>query len=237
MDQNSDQIVEHIERQRDELGRDLDELQTRVKRTTDWRSHYETHPFYFLGAAFGGGLLLSSMTGRSTHQYRYSEPSSSYPSYQGDDTDSSYKRSYSTGGSSSFGSSASSHSESPRTQYQKQRAMETLDVVKGALIAFAAGKAKEMLTEMLPGFDKHMEEAQGRSGDGKGFSNKMDSSSMGSPSATHGAGTPSGASTFGGPSSQGAPQAGGTYSEPSNASKQSPSSPWSGSGSGTRENV
>jgi hypothetical protein len=234
MDQNSDQIVEHIERQRDELGRDLDELQTRVKRTTDWRSHYETHPFYFLGAAFGGGLLLSSMTGRSPRHYKYSEPSSSY---QGDETDYSYKRSYSTGGSSSLGSSASAYSESPRTQYQKQRAMETLDVVKGALISFAASKAKDLLTDMLPGFDRHMEEAQRRSPDGKGFGSQMDSSSMGSPSATHGAGTPSGASTFGGPSSQGAPQSGGTYSEPSSSSVQSPGSPWSGSGAGTRESV
>ncbi|HYZ85952.1 MAG TPA: DUF3618 domain-containing protein, partial [Bryobacteraceae bacterium] len=93
MDQNSDQIVEQIDRQREELGRDLDELGSRVRRTTDWKAQFDRHPYMFLGAAFGGGLLLSSMVsgGSKTSvntgvmpypSYPYSEPDAdSYSGY------------------------------------------------------------------------------------------------------------------------------------------------------------
>ena len=69
MAQESDQIKEHIDRKRDEVTRDLRELEqqvkVQVKQATDWRTHYRNNPGALLGAAFGGGLLLSLLMRRN----------------------------------------------------------------------------------------------------------------------------------------------------------------------------
>ncbi len=54
-------IVEQIEDDRQRLGRNLADLDSRVRESVDWHTHYENHPFWFLGAALGGGLVLSSI--------------------------------------------------------------------------------------------------------------------------------------------------------------------------------
>lgn len=242
MDQISDQIVNDIERQRDELGRDLDELQSKVRVATDWKAQFEKHPYYFLGAAFGGGLLVSALAaGRSSREYyssgSYSESSPSYSYSEPGPASSSYESSYDDGFSRP--SSRTSSSGASGSAYQKHRAMNTLDTIKGALIAFAAAKAKEMLADMLPGFDRHYEETQRHVGRQTGLSSETDASSMSSPSATHGSGTSSGSSTYGGPASQGKPTTGGSYGSGtapvSGGSFQSPgASPWSAGGSHVR---
>src|SRR5689334_16637181 len=66
MDEKPDQIIGHIEAQRDQLGRNLNELEDRVRQTTDWRTHYERNPMLVLGAALGGGLLLGAVVGGRT---------------------------------------------------------------------------------------------------------------------------------------------------------------------------
>ena len=68
MDEKPDQIIGHIEAQRHELGRNLNELESRVRDTTNWRTHYERNPMLVMGAALGGGLLLGAVVGggRST---------------------------------------------------------------------------------------------------------------------------------------------------------------------------
>ncbi len=60
MGAKSDQIVTEIDAQRSRLGRNLVELETRLKGATDWRAHYEKHPFTFTGVAFGAGLLMGA---------------------------------------------------------------------------------------------------------------------------------------------------------------------------------
>ncbi len=61
MGEKPDQIRQQIEAARNRLGQNLDELEYRVKRTTDWRTHFDTHPWAFLGAAFAGSMLLTMM--------------------------------------------------------------------------------------------------------------------------------------------------------------------------------
>src|ERR1700735_4614246 len=61
MGARSDQIKEHIEATRSELGNNLNELENRVKRATDWRRQFQENPMTVLTVAFGGGVLLSSM--------------------------------------------------------------------------------------------------------------------------------------------------------------------------------
>ena len=60
MGAKSDQIVTEIDAQRSRLGRNLVELETRLKGATDWRAHFEKHPFTFTGVAFGAGLLIGA---------------------------------------------------------------------------------------------------------------------------------------------------------------------------------
>ena len=61
MAQAPDQIMSHIEAQRSQLARDVDELQDRLKETVDWRVHYKRHPEWFLAGAAFAGLLLSNI--------------------------------------------------------------------------------------------------------------------------------------------------------------------------------
>jgi hypothetical protein len=156
MDEKSDQILGHIEAQRNQLGANLNELETRVRRTTDWRTHFDRNPMLMLAGALGGGLLLGTMLGGSKSR----SGSSSYTS----------SRHFS-------GSSGSVRNTNSATYVQKQRASETLDNVKAALIAFATSRAKEFLNEALPGFDNYMRDAE---------SNKSRSqfSSAGEPGST-----------------------------------------------------
>jgi len=64
MGQTTDQIASHIESTREDLNSNLQELETKVKSATDWRHHFRRHPGLALAAAFGGGVLLSTLIGK-----------------------------------------------------------------------------------------------------------------------------------------------------------------------------
>jgi hypothetical protein len=59
----TDQIATDIDRSRDDLKSNLQELETRVKSVTDWRTQFDKHPGPMMAAALVGGLLLSAMLG------------------------------------------------------------------------------------------------------------------------------------------------------------------------------
>lgn len=160
MDEKPDQIMSHIESQRDQLGRNLNELESRVKSAADWRMQFNKNPMLMMGVALGGGMLLGTMVsggGRKTGRSNWSSSSSS--------------RNYAAGGASmaawGTGNSAASPSKpsstsvsSPVVSEQRRKANETLDNIKAALIGFATAKVKEFMTEALPGFNQHLDEAQ-----------------------------------------------------------------------------
>src|SRR3982751_523792 len=81
MDEKPDQIMSHIESQRDQLGRNLNELETRVKGATDWRVQFDKNPMLMMGVALGGGLLLGSIVGGSKKSSSRSSWSSSSRNY------------------------------------------------------------------------------------------------------------------------------------------------------------
>jgi len=67
MGERTDQIEEEIRVERQELGRNLDQLERQVKRATDWREQLGDHPMAAMSMAFGGGFLLSMLfSGRNT---------------------------------------------------------------------------------------------------------------------------------------------------------------------------
>lgn len=60
----TEQIVRHIHEQREELGRKVSELQSRVKEEIDWRVHFNRHPWAFLGVAVLGGYMMAGLLPR-----------------------------------------------------------------------------------------------------------------------------------------------------------------------------
>jgi hypothetical protein len=64
MGEASDQITTHIDRKREDLKSNLEELETKVKAAADWRGHFRRHPGPMVIAAVTGGLLLSALIGK-----------------------------------------------------------------------------------------------------------------------------------------------------------------------------
>ena len=64
MGQTTEQIESGIDRTRDDLKSNLEELESRVKDVADWRAHFQKHPGRLIAAAMFGGVLLSAMLGK-----------------------------------------------------------------------------------------------------------------------------------------------------------------------------
>jgi hypothetical protein len=62
--ENTKQIKRTIVAERDQLGRNLNELETRAQQFVDWRTHYRNNPKVLLGIAVAGGLVLGAMARR-----------------------------------------------------------------------------------------------------------------------------------------------------------------------------
>jgi hypothetical protein len=122
MGQTTEQIEHYMERTRDDLGSNLNELEQKVKSITDWKHHFQNKPTTLLGVAFGGGVLLATMVSGGRRNRR------PYMNYV---------------------PSAEPHAG---TTYQKHKALETWDNIKGALIGVAAAKFKDFVGEVVPGF-------------------------------------------------------------------------------------
>lgn len=167
MDEKPDKIVQHIESKRNELGRNLDELQNKVRETTDWRVQFEKHPYILMSAAMGGGMLLSSMVGGSSSRSRSS--SGARRSYSMPQTSSYYMNQPSSPSYSEPSSTRPAYREASGAQYQRQKAWSTFENIKGALIGLAAAKAQDYLNEMLPGFREHFRETENQNRAGMGM--------------------------------------------------------------------
>jgi len=165
MDEKPDEIMNHIDTQRQELGRNLNELESRVKGATDWRMQFDKNPMLMMGVALGGGVLLGTMVGgkRSSNRSSYNSSSRNYTSSTMRSAGlgaTAYGLSSSGSGSGSGASSSSSSTSSPALREQKRKATDTLEHMKAALVGFAISKVKEFMSEALPGFDHHLSEAE-----------------------------------------------------------------------------
>ncbi|MBI2816056.1 MAG: DUF3618 domain-containing protein [Acidobacteria bacterium] len=70
MGQTASQIERHIEEQRRELGRNVAQLEDRVRNAFSWRAQFQERPGTIIGAAFVGGLLLSKLFGHRSEVAR-----------------------------------------------------------------------------------------------------------------------------------------------------------------------
>ena len=129
MGEESNQIEQQIVAERGQLGRNLNELQSKVEQATDWRYQFQHRPMLMLGVAVGGGLLLASVTGRKSRSRR--------PYY---DSEAEPTREHRRG-----------------TELQKTKALETFDTIKGAMIGVAANTFKDLLGQLIPGFHEQFD--------------------------------------------------------------------------------
>jgi hypothetical protein len=149
MDEKPDQIIEHIDAQREQLGRNLNELETRVRQSTNWRTYFDRNPMLVLSAALGGGVLLGSLVGpsrRSSHRLRSGAGQ----------TGAMASSAASTSSVASPASSKTRRPSGPATSVQKAKVNETVDQFKAALIAFGIAKAKEFACDLIPGFEQQL---------------------------------------------------------------------------------
>lgn len=142
MGQTASQIENDIENKRMHLGRNLQELEGRVKSATDWRQQFQGRPMLFLGAAFGGGLLLAAITrSSSSHRtYHYGSPVPMDPTVV------------------SRGSAYADKASSPAME----GALRAWENVKGALVGVVAQRVKDYAERVVPGFSSQYEKAEAR---------------------------------------------------------------------------
>jgi len=136
MGESTSQIEWDIASERNALGRNLHELETKAKSLTDWRTYYRNHPLAMIGIAIGGGLILGAVTvasSRSTREYGASrEADTSYP-------DTTYP-------------ATTPRFSSATTARVRRQFGDTWDHIADALLGVASAKAIEYVSEMIPGF-------------------------------------------------------------------------------------
>lgn len=128
MGENSSQIERRIDTERDQLGQNLHELQSKVEGLTDWRAQFQKRPMVMMGVAIAGGMVLASMTGHKSRRRRYD-------AHEG-----------SNGG----------HEHHQASDAQKDKALETFDNIKGAMIGLAASTFQNFVGQLIPGFNEQL---------------------------------------------------------------------------------
>jgi hypothetical protein len=63
MDESPSEIEREIRTGRQQLGRNLNELEMKARQLADWRTYYRNDPRLLLGLALGGGLVLGVIAG------------------------------------------------------------------------------------------------------------------------------------------------------------------------------
>jgi len=131
VDEETNKIRQHIDRERDLLGRDFEEIEHRVKNATDLKAHFDKNTGLILGAAVAGGFLLSLA-------FRKSSSPDSPPGWVASDP-------------KERRASAPSQSRSP-VPVHLQRVSETLDNIFEGLIGVVSDKLYSFVADAVPGF-------------------------------------------------------------------------------------
>jgi len=133
MVQETRRIIEHIETEREQLGENLEEIESRIKDAADPRAWYERNPGLILGAAAASGLVMGLLcTSRSS------------------DFADSAEMVDPAGFSESRPTSERRLSESRHVKTIKN----TLDTTLAALVGLGARKFQDFVSNNLPGFQE-----------------------------------------------------------------------------------
>ena len=139
MGETSDQIEQHIQETRNDLGDNFSELEVRVKTAIDWRAQFEDRPMMMMALAFGGGILLSALLPSWSPRRR--RPSAA-------------RRNAPREGSDLFLKSGAVYDD------KSNQTSQTWDAVKGALVGVVTSKLSGVIEELLPGFKQGFAKAQ-----------------------------------------------------------------------------
>jgi hypothetical protein len=160
--QRSDEIKKQIDTKRSELSENLEQLEQRVKNTTDWRVQFDKRPMVMLGVAFGAGLLASALIpirGRSRKNRTSSYSgytSSGTGSYPGSSAMSqAFAGSQGYSGSSEGGTLTGPSRQPSATRREMRKTWSMLDDIRASLIALGSSRLKDYLGDMIPGFQDH----------------------------------------------------------------------------------
>ena len=134
MDEKTDTIKRYIDAERAELGRNLDEIEYRVKSATDLKAHFDAHTGLALGAAFTGGLLLSLALRK--------------PSNSGTQDWESASRTERIG-------NTAPRPAHPAAKHLR-RFSETIDNIVDGLVGVASDKLQSYVANTVPGFQAHI---------------------------------------------------------------------------------
>lgn len=133
------EITSEIERdivtERSELGRNLEELETKARALADWRTHYRNHAGLALGVVFGTAVVAGALIGRNraprVHVQRLVDPRPERVVRP-------------------------SEPKTPREPSRYRRHLEdTWQNVTAALLGVATAKAIDVVSDMVPGFRDH----------------------------------------------------------------------------------
>lgn len=133
-ERNIDDIESRVRDTTDQVQHKVEDVQQKVKDATDIRGQFERRPMLGVAVAFGGGVLLGTMMGGGGNGGNRQSYSGGYQ-YQ--------PQQFQSYGDRSQGG----------TDIGRQHASSTFENVKGALMGVAAAQVKSMLSQNLPGFD------------------------------------------------------------------------------------
>jgi hypothetical protein len=132
MGESTSKIERDIAAERNELGRNLQLLESKARSLTDWRTHFNNHPFALMALALGGGALLGVLTsGGNARRAALEEERVIEP----EDRD--YPR------PSMFAVSA---------HHARRQFGDTWDHIAETLLAVASAKAIDFVASKVPGF-------------------------------------------------------------------------------------
>ena len=148
MAEQTDQLEQHIQSKRNELGQNLEELESKVKSAGDWHTYFERYPMTALGISFGGGILLAMlMGGNRSNRGRMVADSIGWQENQ---------------------SRPAAYPARPAGGTRDKMA-ETVDTIKGALFGLATAKVQNILSDAIPGFREQYQKTE-RQKDYAGYS-------------------------------------------------------------------
>jgi hypothetical protein len=127
VDEETSTIKQHIDNEREELGRNLDEIEHRVKKATDLKTHFDRNTAWILGGAVAGGFLLSRVLHKSSGSARGSRWEPNAP-----------ERITSV--------------PIPRSPTHLSRLSETFDNIVEGLVGVVSNKLHSFVAEVVPGF-------------------------------------------------------------------------------------
>ena len=127
MDEETSTIKQRIDNEREQLGRNLDEIEDRVKKATDLKTHFDRNTPWILGGAVAGGFLLSRL-------FHKSSASGHPPRREANATE------------------RITSSPNPRSPSHLSRLSETLDNILEGLVGVVSNKMHSFVADAVPGF-------------------------------------------------------------------------------------